>query len=501
MARADVSACLIVRDAEASLPRAVQSVADLVGEVVVVDTGSRDGTRARAEALGCRVSVFPWSDDFAAARNESLRLARGRWVFWLDADEYLDEPDRRKLRDLLAGLPADRAAYALTQRSVLPNGAPLDLESVRLFRNHPDIRWQYRVHEQIAPAILLLGHVIHATDLVVQHAGYHDAETYRRKLERNARLLELDLRERPDDAFLLLNLGTARADLGRPDEAVGLLRRSVREASPSYSTGRSAYAALVQCHLRLGQLDEAWAVCAEGRRRYPGDVALRFWEGLLLRDRGDLAGAERCLRELVQSGQDASFGALDMGLKRFVAPHALGQVYLAQGRGADAERQWREVVAAYPFHEPSWKALAELYLAGRRWDDLDAVIGRLEARDDWAAGAAVLRARRHLARQEFGPARALLERLIAQAPDALAPRYYLTHVLMAEGKDWPAAERALREVLRLDPRQAHAWHNLAVVLRRQGRHADAAAACATGLRHCPGDPHLTQLHAALQGGR
>jgi tetratricopeptide (TPR) repeat protein len=499
MASPDVSACLIVKDAEAHLPRCLESIAGLVREVIVVDTGSTDGTRAQAEALGCRVYDFPWTDDFAAARNESLRHATGRWILCLDADEYFDEANRAKLRSLLESLGDTDAAYTLTQRSVLANGSPLDLPHTRLFRNHPAIRWQYRVHEQIAPSILRLGHPIQPTDIVMHHSGYDDPRCHREKTERNARLLELELQERPDDGYLLYNLGTAYGDLGQLDRSATLLRKSVQLTPPEYSTARNAYVALVQCLARLGQAQEAWQTCALGRQRYPRDVTLRFWQAQLLRGQGDLARAEQCLLELVRLGPATSTD--DAAVRNYVAPHTLGLVYAAQGRVAEAEKQWQAVVAAYPVYKPSWEVLGELYLSQQRWADLDAVIHHFEATPALAAEGAILRSRQLLAQKEFAAARTLLEQQIVQMPEALAPRFYLTHVLMAEGKDWPASERALREVLRIDPRQAQAWYNLTVVLRRQSRHPEAREVCEAGLKQCPGDPHLSQILKTIRAGK
>ncbi len=496
-----VSACLIVKDAATSLPRGLESIRDFVQEIIVVDTGSRDGTPALAEALGGRVYSFPWTDDFAAARNEALRHAAGPWVLSLDADEYFDDANRRKLRDLLAHLPEEEAAYVMTMRSPMPAGSPLDIQNIRLFRHHPQVRWQYRVHEQVGPAIRRLGHPIHTTDVVIHHAGYQDPQTRGRKLERNARLLELDLHDHPEDAFVLFNLGTAYDELGRTDEAIALLRRSLQLAPPEYSTIRDTYAALLQCHRRLGQRDAAWAVCREGRQRFPDDVALWFAESQLQRDAGDLAGAEQCLLGLMRAKPGAYFGATDAGIRNYVAPHTLGLVYLDAGRTHEAERQWRAIVTEYPFYLASWQMLAELYLRQQRWTELQAVIVRFEAAAEGAAEGAVLRARWHLAKKEFTAARAILDRLIVQSPNALAPRFYLTHVLLGEGKDWAAAERALRELLRVDPTQAQGWYNLTALLRCQNRHREARAACAAGRHHCPGDRNLAALHQAMHGGK
>lgn len=94
-----VSLAMIVRDEEANLPACLSSCAGLFDEMVIVDTGSTDSTKAISEAardkhgLPARVFDFPWCDDFTAARNESLRHATGDWIFWMDADDRI-EPEQ-----------------------------------------------------------------------------------------------------------------------------------------------------------------------------------------------------------------------------------------------------------------------------------------------------------------------------------------------------------------------------------------------------------------------
>src|SRR6516165_3214885 len=154
-----VSLCMIARDEEANLAACLATVADLVQEIVVVDTGSTDATRAVARHWGAWVHDFPWCDDFAAARNESVSHASCEWIFWLDADDRIDETNRSRLRRLFAGLAGENAAY-LMRYVALDDGGPGRTSAVdhaRLFRNHPLVRWQYRVHEQILPAVARTG--------------------------------------------------------------------------------------------------------------------------------------------------------------------------------------------------------------------------------------------------------------------------------------------------------------------------------------------------------
>src|SRR5436305_1845154 len=96
-----LSVCLLTRQAEDRIGRAVQSVAGLGAEVVVGDTGSRDDTVAAATAAGARVVQIPWQDDFGDAQNRTMDAATGDWVLWLNPDEELVRPDPALLSSLL----------------------------------------------------------------------------------------------------------------------------------------------------------------------------------------------------------------------------------------------------------------------------------------------------------------------------------------------------------------------------------------------------------------
>jgi tetratricopeptide (TPR) repeat protein len=472
---------MMVKDEGHNLPDCLRSAAGLFDEVVVIDTGSSDRTREIARAFGAKVFDFPWCDSFSAARNEGLRHATGDWVFWLDADDRLDDDNRAKLRALLAGLAWDHAAYSLKCLCVPASGsdAATVVDHVRLFRNLPELRWRYRVHEQILPAVRAAGHEVRWADVVIRHTGYQDPALRRRKLARDLRLLELELAEQPEAPFTLFNLGSVRRELGQPAEALPLLRRSLELSHPHDSIVRKLYSLIAGCHAQLGQPQQALAACLEGRRLYPDDDELLFFEGLLRQEAGDLEGARACYLQLLAGPRPAGhFASVDPGLRTYRARHQLALICRRLGQDADAEPLWRTALAERPGFAPARLALAELYLDQARWPDLEEQARHFDALPGGELEAALLRARGHLARREFDRARAAAEQAVRRWPEALPARVLLSHVLLQAGTDLDAAERAVRAVLELAPDHPNARHNLAVLLGQKAR---------------PGDPDLGRL--------
>jgi tetratricopeptide (TPR) repeat protein len=343
-----------------------------------------------------------------------------------------------------------------------------------MFRNRPVVRWTYLVHEQILPAVRKAGGEVRWSDVVIRHTGYQDAALRRRKLERDLRILQLEDSERPDDPFTLFNFGQVAQELGRHAEAIPLLRRSLERSHPKDSIVRKLYALLANCHRQLGQPADALSACRAGRVHYPDDAELLFVEAMLLREQGDLAGAEACLRRSLEAPAAGHFASVDAGLRGYKARQNLAVLCQQQGRPTEAEEHFRRVLDERPDFLPGWHGLSELLLTQKRWDDLEEVANRIGALAGGAPEAAVLRARGHLARREFVPARRLLEAAIAEAPKLLPLRVVLSHVYLQEGSDPDAAEQALLAVLELAPQNAEARNNLAV-LRRDREQSRATA--------------------------
>ena len=398
-----VSLCLIVRDEAENLPGCLGGLRELFHEVIVVDTGSTDATKEVAAALGARVFDFPWQDSFSAARNESLRHATGDWVFWMDADDRLDGTNRRRLRELLAALGDENAAYVMKCRCLpgRPGGTVTVVDHVRLFRNDAHVRWTYRVHEQILPALRAAGADVRWAGVCVDHLGYADPALRRKKLGRDLRLLRLEVAEQPDDPFTLFNLGQVTLDLGNPGEAIPLLRRSLAGSDPGASIVRKLYALLADCHRALGQPAEALACCRAGRAPYPDDAELLYTEGELLLGLGDLAGAEECLLHLLGTTAGDHFASVDSDLRGYRGRHLLARACQRQGRHEPALVQWQRVTAERPDFLPGWRGLGESALALGDWETLEQAARSAEGLPGGGPEADRLRARGLSARGEF----------------------------------------------------------------------------------------------------
>lgn len=462
-----VSLTMIVKNEEGNLAACLAPLADLVDEMIVVDTGSTDRTQEIAARFGARVPIFPWVDSFAAARNEALRHATGAWIFWMDADDRLDQENCEKLKTLFAGLEDESAGYVM-KCLCLPDpqsSSATVVDHVRLFRNHPQVRWEYRVHEQILPSLRRLGGTVRWSDVVIHHMGYQDASLRKRKLQRDLRLLNLENEDRPDDPFTLFNLGSVFQEVGQLSEAVPVLQKSLALSDPSDSIVRKLYALLAQCHRHLGEKGLSLAACKKGREFYPDDVELLFHEAIARRELNDFSGAESCLRQLVQPHDAKHFASVDTALAGYKARYHLAMLYQEQGRLAEAEAQWQIVLGEQAGYLPALLGLCEIHLQQSRWHDLEQAIERLASEGKRPIDGAVMRARAALARKEFAAARQTLEATIAETPTAVWPRQILTHVLLQEGKDLDAAEKTLRELLALAPNDAEARHNLAVLCR------------------------------------
>ncbi len=163
-----LSVAIITFNEEANLARTLESVR-WAGEIIVVDAGSTDRTRAIAQSFGAVVVEQPWMG-FAAQKNFAVAHCTGEWVLSLDADEELSPALQQEMQALLAAGPLAEA-FRLKRRNLfldrwVRHGGFYPDPKLRLFRRTalPAPFAERPVHETIAfagPAPLLEQDLIH----------------------------------------------------------------------------------------------------------------------------------------------------------------------------------------------------------------------------------------------------------------------------------------------------------------------------------------------------
>jgi len=450
---------MIVRNEERNLAECLSPVAELFDEIVIVDTGSQDATCEIARRFTPHVHSFEWCDDFAAARNESLRHATGEWIFWLDADDRLDAANVEKLRQLLSGLDNRPRAYLLdTHCAAVESWEEVRLIThPRLFRRNPQLAWRGRVHEQVSPCPSTLGYELLWSDVQIQHIGYADAALQQRKLHRDVRLLRMDYAIDPANPSTLLHLGMAYARLANYPEARKYLQALLAAQNSPAEYMRRVFSSLVEIALREGNMQAAIETAGRGLVQFPADQHLLYLlaDALYEVDQYD-AARDMLMRIILSPDQPQYHGGVPRDLKHKLAPRSLGDILRIQRNHPAAESTLLGVVEKFPHDAVCWHALGRLYIDMEDRQKVRWVIERLQDCPQGDVFGALLGGAWHLLRNELEQADILIEELIGKVPQMPLPRLMRAELLSRCNATIAARKQAYRDLLRLQPGNLYA---------------------------------------------
>jgi glycosyltransferase involved in cell wall biosynthesis len=473
-----ISVCLVVRDEAEMLPRCLESVRSLASEVLVLDTGSLDGTTDIAARLGSSVEhVSDWDHDFAAARNRLIERATQPWVLMLDADEWLDDEARTALTALLP------QAQPHTVYLFACHDAKADRTDYKtyLFPRTANLKYQGRFVAELQPMAPGYRQEIVET-LRIQHRRQERAVALRAKRHQyHADRLRESLEADPQDPSPLLALCRLHLDAGEYAEALAMAEAGIDGLPEGTNLRLLAYFYAALINYRIGNWDECGEHARTGLALYRDYAELHALFGLANLQQQHYQAAEESLSTAIYLARRAPQVPL-VALGELRPPallDALARVYDAMGNDQPASicrklnKASQAEATSILFHELSTR------LRRKQWEQALWLITLFLPVDIGENGVMLQRAlegpyaaERYLAEAELwstlaaiGKTSPMPKRLLTYTAEhfPLDPRAFqrLAQIAIQE-ENWTEAIGYLNEALRLDNRSGWAWNALGV---------------------------------------
>lgn len=530
-----ISLCMIVKNEERFLRQCLESARDDVDEIIIVDTGSTDGTLEIAREFGAKIVSCEWTDDFAAARNVSLKHATGNWALWLDADEEIAPDARGNFRKAVAAAAAHSGAYTVRIKNWITSYSRDDSSEVifhsgsRLFRLLPGVRFQGRIHEQNLPSLEALGfYAEYLEGLMIDHFGYvSEVIKSKNKHERTISMLLREVEDCPNKvlrSFQLFNLGIAYVTGNDPENAAKYLTMAAENPDTGNEYTTVLFYELALALDRLSRSEEGLVVCRQADELGIQHSGVEFARGYCHRTLKQYEEAEQAFRTALEYGKravspHATTG--DAGLLSYKSHYALAMTLAAMHRPDEAFEECERALAITPTFYAARYLMAGVLTDMKRLDEAaEALRGTIkEAPEHYEAvrdlagilmvqeayadalpflqtavqlrpTLAVNQTRLALCAEGLGDretARAAYEALRDITPDSAEVAVNLGRLLSEDGET-AAALDCFTDAIQINPKYSNAYFNAGDLLYRLGVYDRAAETYMAGLEVAPRHP-------------
>lgn len=186
-----VSLCMIVKNEEKVLARCLDSIKELMDEIIIVDTGSTDRTKKIAEGYTDKVYEFQWVNDFSAARNFAFSKASCDYIYSADADEVVSKENREKFMILKETLLPEIEIVQMYYANQLSFGTIYNYDKElrpKLFKRIRSFCWEEPIHETVRLSPVVFDSDIEITHLPEKSHTDRDLAAFRGQIEKGKEL-------------------------------------------------------------------------------------------------------------------------------------------------------------------------------------------------------------------------------------------------------------------------------------------------------------------------
>lgn len=204
------SICIITKNECNILEECLRRLVPLGQEIVILDTGSTDGTCKMVLKYTDKLYHFEWCNDFSAARNECIKHASNDYILTVDSDEYLTGWDEAENQRLIEKNPKGIGRITLTDTYTQQGETRTATSGIGRFFNKKYYQYEGAIHEQITPKSKDFTPEYFALNAYFDHNSYSgDLATRTARSQRNVALLKEALKDKPQDTYLMFQLGQA----------------------------------------------------------------------------------------------------------------------------------------------------------------------------------------------------------------------------------------------------------------------------------------------------
>ncbi|HRP01355.1 MAG TPA: glycosyltransferase [Candidatus Kapabacteria bacterium] len=258
-----------------TINKAILSAKKITQNIVIVDSGSTDGTIELAQRSACEVHFRKWSNSFAEQRNHGLKLISTEWVIMLDSDEYISMFDSEVFLNYHNNTKIGGINFII--KNILDSGQSSTLHRyTRMFRKNNAFKYQGAIHEQIRESIENQNYVVIDSEFEITHSGY--SEINEEKLERNLKMLRNELDLNPEDDYIKYHLASTYFAHNDIEKSQILFLELISSKQLTNEQIDNSYIKLAQIYLRK----DNYAKVAEFLERVPNEINLRGLRNFIL---------------------------------------------------------------------------------------------------------------------------------------------------------------------------------------------------------------------------
>ncbi len=348
-----LSLCMIVKDEEENLPHCLESVKDIVDEMVVMDTGSTDKTVEIAKKYGATVPSFEWCNDFAAARNAALDHVTGDWVLILDADEVFNRKIAPQLKEAIAD--ENNLVVNLVRHEIGASQSPYSLVS-RLFRMHPAVEFSRPYHAIIDDSVAQLlkqeSHwkIADLPAIAVFHYGYNPkAIASLDKYKRAQQAMESYMKDHPNDPYACSKLGALYLQINQEKAGIKLLKQGLK-------SNKADTHVLFELHYHLGNAYTRKQDNEKAVKHYQKAINQEIMPPLKLGAYNNLGVALQAMGDFKSAAQ-AYETTIQIDPSFITGYYNFAMTLNAMGRLADAEAIYNKLLSLSPNYASAYQNL------------------------------------------------------------------------------------------------------------------------------------------------